>query len=211
MSDRGHGFRHRATGGRYRWRFRAWRRRSRTASFRKPSGPWPERPRTSSGRPRAELGQPKRCDHGQSQPPRQSEPDADSDALAISAPMIRRRRLLCQCRPVHGAVLTREIVPNVQLRPAAPWTQGQATNSCAAHQDLLLVGRCRAVLRLDLLQQLDGGEMVGGAQAPGGGQASIAGELVVGREGRARSRLGRVSAGSCIRRAILRCYCCVKP
>ena len=154
----------------------------------------PERSRTSSGRPRAELGRPKHYDHGQGQPPRQSEPDGHSNALAISASMIRRCRLLCQCRLVHGAVLMREIAPNVQLRAAAPWTRGQVINSCAAHQDLPLVGRCRAVLRLDLLQQLDGGEIVGGAQAPGGGQASIAGEPVVGRQGK-----GAITTWSCLR------------
>ena len=78
-----------------------------------------------------ELGRPARRDPGQCQPPRQGEPDAHSNALAIAAPMIRRCRLLCQCRLVHGVILTGDSVPNVQLRPAVPWTQGQATDSRA--------------------------------------------------------------------------------
>ena len=56
--------------------------------------------------------------------------------------MIRRCRLLCQCRLVHGVVLTGDILPNVQLRPAVPWTQGQATNS-------------RAYARLTINRQLE--------------------------------------------------------
>ena len=92
--------------------------RSRTASCRKPSASWPGRSRTWTGRPRTELDRPQHYDHGESQPPSQTEPDAQAKFLTIPAVILMVCRSPRQAGTSMAGVSRLRLARNTPLRPS---------------------------------------------------------------------------------------------